>query len=134
MSMTSATDEIVATIVKMHGEVQDDIYVSSDDEGWPSDASDEEDTAERVAKKAKLCDIADALTKDEAVKLSYAAMLYHISMGIAGDWGHESINGSEEFAERVVKLAETKLKAQYKNKFDVQAIAKALRKKALASV
>ena len=131
--MTSATDEIVATIVKMHGEVQDDIYVSSDDEGAPSDASDasdDEDTAERVAKKAKLFDIADALTKDEAVKLSNAAMLYHISMGLAGEWGHESIDGSEEFAERVVKLAEKKLKAQYKNKFDVQAIAKALRKKA----
>ena len=127
--MTSATDEIVATIVKMHGEVQDNIYVSSDDEGAPSDASDDEDTAERVSKKAKLFDIADALTKDEAVKLSNAAMLYHISMGIA-DWGHEAIDGSEDFAERVVKLAEKKLKAQYKNKFDVQAIAKALRKKA----
>ena len=126
--MTSATDEIVATIVKMHGEVQDDNYVSSDDEA--SDASDDEDTTERVAKKAKLFDIADALTKDEAVKLSNAAMLYHISMGLAGEWGHESIDGSEEFAERVVKLVETKLKAQYKNKFDVQAIAKALRKKA----
>ena len=130
--MTSATDEIVATIVKMHGEVQDDNYVSSDDEA--SDASDDEDTAERVAKKAKLCDIADALTKDEAVKLSNAAMLYHIIMGLAGEWGHESIDGSEEFAERVVKLAETKLKAQYKNKFDVQAIAKALRKKAESNV
>ena len=127
--MTSATDEIVATIVKMHGEVQDDIYVSSDDEGAPSDASDDEDTAERVSKKAKLFDIADALTKDEAVKLSNAAMLYHISMGIA-DWGHEAIDGSEDFAERVVKLAEKKLKAQYKEEFDVQAIAKALRKKA----
>ena len=127
--MTSATDEIVATIVKMRADIQDNIFVSSDDEGAPSDASDDEDTAERVAKKAKLFDIADALTKDEAVKLSNAAMLYHISMGIA-DWGHEAIDGSEDFAERVVKLAEKKLKAQYKNKFDVQAIARALRKKA----
>ena len=128
MSKTSATDEIVATIVKMRADIQDNIYVSSDDEA--SDASDDEDTAERVAKKAKLFDIADALTKDEAVKLSNAAMLYHISMGLAGEWGHESIDGSEEFAERVVKLVETKLKAQYKKEFDVQAIAKALRKKA----
>jgi hypothetical protein len=131
MSKTSATDEIVATIVKIHGEVQDDNYVSSDDEA--SDASDDEDTTERVAKKAKLFDIADALTKDEAVKLSNAAMLYHIIMGIA-DWGHEAIDGSEDFAERVVKLGEKKLKKKYKNKFDVQAIAKALREKALASV
>ena len=109
MTTTKATDEIVTIIEKLHKDMQND-----------------EDTAERVAKKAKLC---DALTKDEAVRLSNAAMLYHIIMGL-GDWGYESIKGSEEFAERVVKLAETKLKAQYKEEFDVQAIAKALRKKA----
>ena len=123
MTTTKATDEIVTIIEKLHKDMQNDTLAFEDDE----------DTAERVAKKAKLCDIADALTKDEAVRLSNAAMLYHIIMGL-GDWGYESIKGSEEFAELVVKLAETKLKKKYKNKFDVQAIAKALREKALASV
>ena len=117
--MTKATDEIVAIIETMYADGQNDIF--DDDEKADEAAED----GESPTKKAKLC---DALTTTEAVKLSQAAMLYHIIVKI--EWGYDAVEGAEAFSDRVVKRAETKLKPQYKNEFDVNAIAEALRKKA----
>ena len=126
MSMTKATAEIVAIIETMYADGQNDIF--DDDENAVDDKETAED-GESPTKKAKLCDDeALPLTTTEAVKLSQAAMLYHIIVKI--EWGYDAVEGAEAFSDRVVKRAETKLKPQYKNEFDVNAIAEALRKKA----
>ena len=68
----------------------------------------------------------ELLTTDEAVDLALAASQYYVNKNTDGDF--DSLARAGGFALRVYKKARDELKPQYKEAFDVKAIAKVFNK------
>jgi hypothetical protein len=131
MSMTKATAEIMAIFEKMEEEEDaEDTFVAIAEGG---------DAKDGASKKRKLSEGDDEkdgeskklLTTDEAVDLVLAASQYYVNKNTDGDFDGLACAGG--FGMMVYHKARDALKPQYKDDFDVKAIAKHFNKMAKAA-
>ena len=129
--MTKATDEIMAIFEKMEEEEDaEDTFVAIAEGG---------DAKNGASKKRKLSEGDDEkdgeskklLTTDEAVELALAASQYYVNKNTDGDFDGLACAGG--FGMMIYHKARDVLKPQYKDDFDVKAIAKHFNKMAKAA-
>ena len=139
MSMTKATAEIMAIFEKMEEEedTEDTFVAIAEGDGAKAGASKKrklsegDDEKDGESKKLAGGELSELLTTDEAVELALAASQYYVNKNTDGDFDGLACAGG--FGMMVYHKARDVLKPQYKDDFDVKAIAKHFNKMAKAA-
>jgi len=134
-STKKATAEIMAIFEGMY---------NKDDENEDTAEGDDDDVKAAPSKKQKVAvrellttdvlavrELSELLTTDDAVELALAASQYYVNQNTDGDY--DGLACAKSFGTAVYHKARDELKPQYKEAFDVKAIAKAFAKSADAS-
>ena len=122
MSTKKATAEIMAIFEKMYeeGEEVEETYDAIAEGGVKAGSSKKQKLAHTPTESNEL------LTTDEAVDLALAASQYYVNKNTDGDF--DGLARAGGFAKIIYKKARDELKPQYKEDFDVKAIAKVFNK------